>query len=308
MNFLHMKYAVEVARVGSINKAAETLLIAQPNLSRCIKELEASLGITIFDRTSKGMYLTDEGEQFIDYAKGILNQIDEVENIFRSGRTIRQRFSISVPRSAYISDAFANFSRSLTSEPAEIIYEETNSYCAMNNILKSGYRLGIVRYAESNDREFKAMLDEKGLNYELITEFSYVVLVSRNSPLAEKENLSEKDLDGYIKIVHTDPYAASLPIADANKEEVVRDASRCISVLERASQYELLAENTDAYMWVSPMSEKLLNAYGLVQKKCTANSKIYKDLLIYKKDYRLSKLDKSFITELCISKRKSMNG
>ena len=62
MNILHMKYAVEIAKVGSINKASEVLLIAQPNLSRSIKELESDLGITIFSRTSKGMYLTPEGE------------------------------------------------------------------------------------------------------------------------------------------------------------------------------------------------------------------------------------------------------
>ena len=75
MNILHMKYAVEVARLGSLNKAAETLLIAQPNISRSIKELEADLGISIFTRSAKGMELTPEGEEFIDYAKSILKQI-----------------------------------------------------------------------------------------------------------------------------------------------------------------------------------------------------------------------------------------
>ena len=80
-----MKYAVEVARIGSINKAAEELLIAQPNLSRCIKELEADLGITIFSRTSKGMTLTPDGEEFIGYARKILDQTDDVESIYRKG-------------------------------------------------------------------------------------------------------------------------------------------------------------------------------------------------------------------------------
>lgn len=75
MNILHMKYAVEVAKLGSLNKAAETLIIAQPNISRSIKELEADLGITIFNRSSKGMVLTPEGEEFIRYAKSILKQI-----------------------------------------------------------------------------------------------------------------------------------------------------------------------------------------------------------------------------------------
>ena len=72
MNILHMKYAVEVAKQGSLNKAAETLLIAQPNISRSIKELEADLGISIFNRSAKGMELTPEGEEFIGYAQSIL--------------------------------------------------------------------------------------------------------------------------------------------------------------------------------------------------------------------------------------------
>ena len=79
MNILHMKYAVEVARLGSLNKAAETLIIAQPNISRSIKELEADLGITIFQRSAKGMVLTPDGEEFMDYARDILLRIEKIE-------------------------------------------------------------------------------------------------------------------------------------------------------------------------------------------------------------------------------------
>ena len=118
MNILHMKYAVEVAKVGSLNKAAETLLIAAPNVSRSIKELEADIGISIFERTTKGMELTPEGEEFINYAKGILNQIDEVESFYKKGSAKKQRFSISVPRACYISEAFSQFSKSLSKEAA----------------------------------------------------------------------------------------------------------------------------------------------------------------------------------------------
>ena len=68
MNLLHIKYALEVAKSGSLSKASEVLLIAPPNISRSIKDLEADLGITIFDRTTKGMELTPEGEVFLKYA------------------------------------------------------------------------------------------------------------------------------------------------------------------------------------------------------------------------------------------------
>ena len=85
MNLLHMKYAVEVAKAGSLSKASEVLLIAAPNISRSIKELESDLGITIFDRTQNGMKLTPSGEEFISYARRILGQISEVEKYYKDG-------------------------------------------------------------------------------------------------------------------------------------------------------------------------------------------------------------------------------
>ena len=111
MNLLYLKYAVEVAASGSINKAAEKLYIDQPNLSRSIRELEASLGTAIFERSTRGMKVTPDGEVFLKYAHSILNQVEELEETFRNGGTKKKHFSISVPRASYISEAFARFSK-----------------------------------------------------------------------------------------------------------------------------------------------------------------------------------------------------
>ncbi|MBQ7958033.1 MAG: LysR family transcriptional regulator [Clostridia bacterium] len=304
MNILHMKYAVEVARVGSLNKASETLLIAQPNLSRSIKELEADLGITIFDRTAKGMFLTPDGETFIGYAKDILKQIDQVDSMYKNGIVKKQKFSISVPRACYISDAFAQFSKTLTKEPAEIFYKETNSQRTINNILNHDYNLGIIRYAENYDKYFKSMLEEKGLTYEMVTEFTYSLIMSKDNPLSQKENITYDDLKGYIEIAHADPYVPSLPLAKVVKEELPDNIDRRIFIFERASQFDLLSENPETFMWVSSAPKKVLDRYNLVQKKCIDNKKVYKDVLIYQTGYKLTKIDKQFITELCESKRK----
>lgn len=307
MNILHMKYAVEVAKVGSLNKAAETLLIAQPNISRSIKELEADLGITIFDRSSKGMFLTPEGENFIGYAKNILKQIEQVEDIYKNGSVKKQKFSISVPRACYISEAFAQFSKSLSFDPAEIFYKETNSQRTINNILNHDYKLGIIRYAENYDKYFKTMLEEKGLSYEMVTEFSYSLIMSADSPLAELNEITFDDLTDYIEIAHADPYVPSLPLSKVVKEELPDNIERRIFIFERASQFDLLSENPDTFMWVSPAPQKVLDRYNLVQRKCVDNKKVYKDVLIYKNGYKLTKMDKQFITELCESKRKHLN-
>lgn len=304
MNILHMKYAVEVAKVGSLNKASETLLVATPNISRSIKELEADIGISIFDRTAKGMELTPEGEEFINYAKGILSQIDEVENLYKKGTSKKQKFSISVPRACYISEAFSEFSKSLSNDPAEIFYKETNSQRTIKNILNHDYKLGIIRYAENYDKYFKAMLEEKGLVYEMITEFSYSLIMSADSPLAQKEEITFDDLKGLIEIAHADPYVPSMPLSKVVKEELPDNIDRRIFIFERASQFDLLYKNPETFMWVSPAPDSLLKRYNLVQKKCIDNNKKYKDVLIYKNGYKLTKLDRQFITELCESKRK----
>ena len=299
-----MKYALEVAKSGSINKAAEVLMVAAPNVSRSIKELETDFGITIFERTQNGTKLTPEGEEFINYAKGVLRQIDEIERFYKTGTPKKQKFSISVPRACYISEAFALFSKSLSKEAAEIFYKETNSQRTIHNMTEHDYKLGIIRYAENYDKYFKSMLEEKGFQYELVTEFTYSLIMSADNPLAKKEVITFDDLTDYIEIAHADPYVPSMPLSKVVKEELPDNIDRRIFIFERASQFDLLSLNPETFMWVSPAPQSLLERYNLVLKKCADNKKVYKDVLIYKNGYKLSKLDRQFITELCESKRK----
>ena len=250
------------------------------------------------------MGLTPEGEEFIGYAKGILSQIEQVENMYKSGSPKKQKFSISVPRACYISEAFAQFSKTITKEPAEIFYKETNSQRTIHNIMEHDYKLGIIRYAENYDKYFKSMLEEKDLCYEMVTEFSYSLLMSADSPLAQLEEITFEDLKGYIEIAHADPYVPSMPVAKVVKEELPDNIDRRIFIFERASQFDLLSQNPETFMWVSPAPDVVLKRYNLVQRRCADNNKIYKDVLVYKNGYKLTSLDKQFITELCESKRK----
>lgn len=305
VNILHMKYAVEVAKHGSLNKASEVLLIAQPNLSRSIKELEADLGIVIFDRTSRGMTLTPEGQEFIGFAKGILSQIEQVEKYYKDTSSSKQSFSVSAPRAEYVSEAFAEFSKSLTKEPAEIFYKETNSQGTIRDVLENNYHLGIIRYADEYDKYFKNLLEEKDICYELITEFRYSILVNSESPLAKKEKIEFEDLKDMIEIALAEPYAPSTPISKIMKEDTADNISRRIFTYERGSQYDVLSTNSEAFMWVSLVPRGILEKHDLTEIECVDNTKVYKDVLIYRNGYKLSTLDKQFITSLCEAKRKN---
>ncbi|MBE6591749.1 MAG: LysR family transcriptional regulator [Ruminococcaceae bacterium] len=304
MNILHVKYAVEVARLGSLNKAAESLMIAQPNISRSIKELEADLGIIIFQRSAKGMVLTPDGEEFMDCARDILQRIDNMERSYKDGYNKKQKFSISVPRACYISAAFAEFSKTIGEGEIEVYYEETNSKNTIKKLTENEYKLGIIRYCDSYDKYYKAMLEERGLAYEMVAEFSYVLIMSANNPLAAKETITYDDLSSFIEIAHADHYVPSLSASKVFREELPDNISQRIFVFERGSQFDLLSENPRTFMWVSPASQQILDRYNLVQRVCEGNKRTYKDVLIYHKGYKLSRFDKDFITALCDARRK----
>lgn len=296
MNMVHLKYAVEVARTRSISKAAENLYMGQPNLSRAIKELEETLGITIFERTSRGIRVTADGEEFLQYAKRIVAQVDEVEALYRGGRNDKQSFSICVPRCSYIAQALNNFARTLRTDlPAEIFYKETNSMRTLNNIVREEYNLGIVRYQTVFHPYFERMFEEKKLKSEQITEFSYLLLLSEDSPLAKQAAIRPEDLAPYIEITHADPYVPSLPLIDVKKAEMSEHVDKRIFVFERGSQFDLLSTVPTTFMWVSPVPEEFLKRYRLVQRRCNMREKRYRDVLIWRENYKRTPLDDTFV-------------
>ena len=233
-----------------------------------------------------------------------LNRIDKLEKSYRDGSHKKRKFSISVPRACYISAAMTEFSKNIGDAPVEIYYKETNSKKTIKKLLENEYKLGIIRYSENYDKYYKDMLEGKGLSYELVAEFSYDLIMSRDNPLAQKETITYEDLYDYIEIAHADPYGPSLSMSKVFREELPDKVRQRIFVFERASQFDLLSENPRTFMWMSSASQKMLDRYGLVKRACEGNKKVYKDVLIYHKGYKLSKLDRQFITDLCEARRK----
>lgn len=300
-----MKYAVEVANTRSISKAAENLYTSQPNLSRAIQALENDLKIKIFKRSSKGLEITIDGEEFLLYAKNALAQIKKIESIYENRNEKQLRLSVSVPRASYFSYAFSDFASSLEqSISSEIVYKETNSMRTILNVVKEEYDLGIVRYQSAFEKYFNTLFEEKKLNSEVLNEFSYVMAVSKNSPLANKEEIFAQDLANCIEITHGDPYVPSLPLIDVKRAELSEFSKKRIMVFERGVQFTLLEQVPNTFMWVSTIPQDLLDKFNLVERKCSFNTKTYKDVLIYRKKYHLTKLDNQFISKILDAKNK----
>ena len=299
MNILHLKYAVEIASTKSISQAAENLYMGQPNLSRAIKELEKNLGITIFERTTKGVSITPEGEEFLHYARRIIAQVEEVEALYQKGRQPKQEFSICVPRASYISAALADFCNTLqTDEQTEIFYQETGSQRAIQNVISGDYNLAIVRYQLSFERYFESFFREKKLSWLTVTEFVYLLLMSEQHELAASREIHFSDLANYIEISHVDQYVPSVPVIDVKRAELSQYVDKHIYVFDRGSQFELLEKVPNTFLWASTVQKEMLDKYHLVQRPCADNHLTHRDVLIFRKDYRLSKLDRQFISAL----------
>lgn len=303
MNTLHLKYAVEVERTGSITQAAENLFMAQPNLSKAIKELEENIGITIFERSSKGAMLTAKGSEFMVYAKNILAQLEKMEQLQIPDASQRQSFNVCIPRGSYIASGFTRFVSELDMEKEiDVNIKETNSMQTIGNVADGRFNLGIVRYKIEYENYFMDYISEKNLRFEHIWDFEYLVVMSRKHPLAEVPNISKEQLDSYIEIVHGDTSIPYIQNENLRRPEEKARGQKRVYVYERCNQFDMLCHIPNTYMWVSPIPEEWLERYELVQRKCKASMNRYKDILIYAKGYKLTELDRKFIDKLFASK------
>lgn len=304
MNTQYFRYAVEIEKTGSITRAAQNLYMAQPNLSKAVRDLENDLGYEIFKRTPGGIKVTEKGSEFLYHAHKMIEQLDEMEKISLRDEEGVKRFKLSIPRGSYIADGYTEFVSELDmSEGMEITINETNTLQTISNVADRGYHMGIIRYQKDHEEYFQKCLQNNKLVGETIWEFEYVVVMSERHPLAKKEALEKQDLEQYVKITHGDimmPVESEKPAKQ--KERGGKKESGIIYVYERGSQFDLLTKVPTTYMWVSPIPDKYLEQYHLVQRACKVENNRYKDVLIYRKDYQLTDLDILFQKKLYSAK------
>ena len=301
MNTLHLKYALEVERSGSISQAAQNLFMAQPNLSKAIKDLEGELGYSIFKRTSSCVTVTERGNEFLFHARKMMEQVAEIEKLSKRPEIQNTHFKISNPRGSYIASGVTAFVGDLhIQEGLDITINETNTLRTISNVADRGYNMGIIRYQVSDEAVFKSRLKNNKLSSETLWEFEYVLVMSKEHPLAKKERIYAEDLQDYIKITHAD--IENQHEQNNNPEVENSKPSKTIYVYERGSQFDLLANVSTTYMWVSPIPESILEKNGLVQRVCADQNQRYKDVLIYRQDYKLGEYDKLFQKRIYESK------
>lgn len=282
MNFLHLKYLIEVEKCESISKAAKRLYINQPHLSKIIKEIEEEANIKIFERHSKGVVPTHKGKEFLIQAKKIVQEVEQLKSMYKDNAD-KLCLDICVPRSSYIAEAFIDYLKldNNMKKELDINYRETNSIDTIQKIYDGDNDLGIVRFPICEKDYYFNILKLKNLECEELFTFDYQVLLAKGNPLANKD-ISIESLSNQIELKHGD-----IDVHNHHKKEM--------HIYERGIQFELLNEIPETYMWVAPMPKKLLEYNKLVLKKCDEENITYVDCLIYRKGYVLTREDHLFL-------------
>ena len=300
MNTLYLKYVLEVEQTGSISQAAQNLFMAQPNLSKAIKDLERDLGYSVFKRTTSGVTITEKGAEFLYHARKVMEQLTEIDKISGRSDAESKRFKISIPRGSYIANGFTAFISELQiTHGIDITINETNAMQTISNVADRGYNMGIIRYQLTDEEIFRSRLKNNKLEQETIWEFEYVLVMSKDHPLATKDKICVEDLQEYTKITHGD---IEIPHTKHQENDEGTKSKKTIYIYERGSQFDLLANVPTTYMWVSPIPDSYLEKNNLVQRACKAKNNRYKDVLIYRQDYKLGGYDKLFQNKIYESK------
>lgn len=300
MNTLHFKYAVEIEKTRSITQAAENLYMAQPNMSKAIKELENTLGITIFRRTSKGVIPTEQGMKFLEYAKQILIQIDNMEAIHSPDKAQKQKLKISVPRSCYIATAFSELAAGFDSSgDIETYLRETNAIQTISDVSEEGYDFGIIRFNTAYEKYFMDCLAEKGLDSQFLWEYEMLAVMSSGHPAAEQKNIRYSELCGnYTEIVQGDDEIPYLSPSVTRLSENTAENHRRIYVFDRGSLFDFISSVPNSFTLDSPIPDDICGRYGLVQRKCAYDGNRYRDLLIHSAAHRLSEPEIQFVNKI----------
>ena len=280
MNTLHLTYAVEVERCGSITQAAENLYMAQPNLSKAIKELEESMGFAIFSRTSRGVLPTARGKKFLVYARAILAEEKKMETL-RAREAADLRLAVMLPGGGAADACLARLMETLDpSQPIELRVREGDARQTVSAVGDGLFPLGVLRLPA--DAQPPDALRGRGLKWEPLRDYDAVLLFSARHPLADAAAVSPEDLS---------PYPPLTGAADSPARE------NSLHIEGRLRQLDALRLIPGAYLWSPPETDDILRRWALTQRACPGAPR-FQEGLIYPVDHDFSPLEKRFIALL----------
>ena len=240
MNINQLKYVLDVAASSSMREASTKLYVSQPALSANIHALEEEIGILIFERTNKGILLTDEGREFLSYAKKAVGQYEILEERYLSRDSGKEHFSVSTQHYNFAIKAFTDVIREM--EPDKYIFSihETKTKEVLEDVRSLKSEVGIISFSGSNEALFKKLFRDYQLDFVPLMRRNTYIYVWKDHPFADREEISLEEMKAYPCVSFDQSDDSNFYLTEEAMADYVFD--KMIKSDDRATTMEIIAE------------------------------------------------------------------
>ena len=261
MTLQQLKYVITVAETGTITEAANKLYVSQPSLTNAIHELEKEMNIVIFNRTNKGITLSKEGDDFLGYARQVLEQAAILEDKYKGNPGGKKQFCVSTQHYSFAVNAFVDLIKQYGQEEYDFSLRETQTYEIIEDVARLRSEIGILFLNDFNQTVLSKLLKSHDLEFHQLFVARPHVFISRKHPLAVNSIITNEELEEY-------PYL-SFEQGEHNSfyfsEEILSTLAhkKDILVRDRATLFNLLI-GLDGYTICSGVINESLNGSNIV--------------------------------------------
>jgi DNA-binding transcriptional LysR family regulator len=294
MTLQQLKYIITLADCSSMNEAAKALFISQPSLSEAIKELEVEVGVTIFNRTNRGITITPEGEEFLGYARQVAQQYQLMEDRYVSKNNTKKKFSISAQHYTFAIKAFVEMVKQFGMDEYEFAINETKTFEVIEDVKNLRSELGILYLNDFNEKVITKLLKEYKLEFNEFFQCGIYIYMWKENPLARKSIIQMEDLEEYPCLAFDQGANNSFYFS----EEVLStyDYKRVIKVNDRGTVINLM-KGLNGYILCSGIMCEDLNGSEYVAIPLESDE-IMRIGYISRKGTPLSKMAKTYLEEI----------
>lgn len=299
MTLQQLHYIIGVSESGSFNKAAENLYVSQPSLTSAIKEVEKEFNISIFNRSSKGISLTQDGKEFIQYARQIYAQYENLLEKFGEGFQRKKKFSVSCQHYSFATKSFVELVKKFGTSEYEFSIFETKTLDVIENVATQKSEIGILYMSDFNRKAIKKILNANDLVFKKLIDCKAYVYLWKNHPLAKKTSISLEELKDYPCLSFDQGGNSSFYFAEEILTE--NEYPKTIKTSDRATNLNLMV-GLNGYTLCSGIICEELNGSNFVAVPFKSDKENPNSVMeigyILKKNIILSKTGEEYIEQL----------
>lgn len=261
MTLQQLRYITTVADTGTITEAAKKLYISQPSLTNAIHELEKEMGLTIFNRTNKGIFISREGEEFLGYARQVLEQTTILEDKYKKNGGGKKQFCVSTQHYSFAVNAFVDLVKKYGQEEYDFSLRETQTYKLIEDVAHMRSEIGILFLNDFNEKVIMKILKSSDLEFHLLFVAKPHVFISRHHPLAKKKIITNEELADYPYLSYEQGEHNSFYFSEEIFSSFERKKN--IRVSDRATLFNLLI-GLNGYTVCSGIIDQKLNGEDII--------------------------------------------